>query len=255
MKIKLFILFLATFVWLSAFAQQINTDSLVFIPSFLATYTYDFVDGDMANRFGNNSEIGLECWVKTDKNWTIGLSYSFLFGNHIKEDSLLKGLENSSGEIIGEDGQYAEIRVFERGYKFPVLKIGRVFSLPLSKNSSVNSGIIFLAGVGFMQHKIRYDIISRNVPQLRDDYVKGYDRLTNGLILTQNLGYIFYSKNNLTNFYIGAEITEGFTKVRRSYDFASKSKLDDSRLDLLYGIKVAWIFTLRKKLATGYYYH
>src|SRR5688572_26799444 len=126
--------------------------------------------------------------------------------------------------------------------------------MPIAK-ASVNSGVYVLAGAGFMQHKIHYEDVSRTASQLRGDYKKGYDRLTNGLALTQNLGYMYLAERRNINFFVQLEITEGFTQNRRDYNFDLMGPDNQKRLDLLYGIKLGWIFPVYKKLPQEFYYN
>lgn len=223
------------------------------IPMIYATGGYDLAGGDIKDRFGNNFEIGAGFLYKTKKNWLFGLEGSFLTGNKVKENPL-DSILTEDGFLIGEDGLIADVRISERGVKLPVLKVGRLISAPIGK-ASVNSGFIFLAGVGFMQHKINYYDVTGSAPQIRGDYQKGYDRLTNGIALTQNIGYLYLNRKNHANFFINLEITEAFTKNRRELNFNTRTKDTQSRVDLLYGIKVGWIFPVYKKKPAEFYYN
>ncbi len=70
---KLFlILFLNLSVITTAIAQQSISDSSIFIPSLGINYTYQFVGGDLATTFGNNSAIGADATFKLKNNWVIG---------------------------------------------------------------------------------------------------------------------------------------------------------------------------------------
>jgi hypothetical protein len=81
-----------------------------------------------------------------------------------------------------------------------------------------------------------------------------YDRLTNGLCLSQFLGYTNFSNSRRINFYAGLEFMEGFTKNRRNYNFDTAMKDDASRLDFFLGFKLGWIIPLYKKVPKEYYY-
>ena len=45
-----------------------------------ATYAYQFSGGDLATRFGNNSNIGIAAWYKLKSNWVLGFEYTYMFG-------------------------------------------------------------------------------------------------------------------------------------------------------------------------------
>ncbi|MFC5269184.1 hypothetical protein [Adhaeribacter terreus] len=233
-------------------AQSRKTDSLMHVPMIYAGGGFDLSGGDMAQRFGNNFEVGGGFLFKTKTNWLFGADFSYLFGETIKERPL-DSLRTQDGFLLGEDGLDADVRITERGIKLPIFKAGKLFSAPVGR-ASVNSGFFIMGGVGFMQHKINYEDVTRSLPQIRGEYQKGYDRLTNGLAITQNLGYMYLDKRRRINFFANLEFTQAFTKNRREYNFDQMRKDDASRLDLLYGIKLGWIFPIYKKLPQEFYY-
>ena len=114
--------------------------------------------------------------------------------------------------------------------------IGKIF--PLSDKNR-RSGIRVTVGAGFLQHKVRIqDDPQRLVPQLLDDYRKGYDRLTNGFALSQFVGYQIMSLDGRLNVYLGVEFIEGFTQNRRSLNFDTMLQDTDKRFDMLLGFKL-----------------
>ena len=222
-------------------------------------YTLQFPDQDMAKRFGVNSALGAGFMYKTKSNWLIGIELNYMFSQNIKNsDSLLYDLEVHPGEfIISNTGGSAEIRLHERGVN-GFVKFGKVFPV-LSPNP--NSGFFVTAGVGYLGYKIRIDnvagqaLIFADNPEGYNDYLKGYDRLTGGFALSENIGYILLSNSRLLNFYLVADFMQGFTKNRRKYDFDRRAYTDQSiRHDFLYGIRVGWIFTLYQRPPKDFYY-
>ncbi len=237
----------------SAFAHaQVNVKDSV-INTFLLTpsYSYQFPGGDIADRFGANSNIGMGALYKTRSNWTFGLEGTFIFGNTLREHTILDPLRTERGEIIGVDGRYADVRLFERGYSVTA-NVGKLFPV-IGPNP--NSGIVLKAGVGFVQHKIRIDVIGNTVVQLSKTYKKGYDRLTNGLALTQSVGYLYLGNRRLVNFYAGVDVMEGFTENRRTVNYDTGLHDDTKRLDILFGPRISWIIPLYKKLPRDFYYN
>jgi len=79
------------------------------------------------------------------------------------------------------------------------------------------------------------------VPQFGDKYVVLFDRLSNGLYVSQSIGYQYFAKNRLVNYSITFEIMEGFTASRRSYNFNETNNQMTNRLDISYGIKFTWM--------------
>ncbi len=212
------------------------------------SYGYQFPAGDMAKRFGKSSSLQLNVDFKTRSNWMLGINGSYFFGKTVK-DNLFDSIASPDGYIINRNGEFADIRLYERGFTVSAT-LGRLIHF---KKPNPNSGIVFTVGAGFMQHKIRIETIGNNVPQLDKQYKKGYDRLSNGFLLSENLGYLYLSNNRLVNFYIGFEFMQGFTQSRRSYDYATMKQDTDKRLDMIYGGRIAWILPLYKKPPQEFY--
>ncbi|MFL5766152.1 MAG: hypothetical protein ACJ77K_19565 [Bacteroidia bacterium] len=243
--------FLAIFIpliSLRSVAQVSVKDSSVFIPHVAIAYGYQIAGGDLARRFGNNNKIQANLDFKMKSGWMLGVNGSYIFGKDVKE-SIFDSISTSNGGIIGKNGQFADVRLFERGFTVAVTA-GRMFSW---KKPNPNTGLVFNVGIGLIEHKIRIETIGNNVPQLSKEYKKGYDRLSNGLLLTQDLGYLYFSSNRLVNIYFGLECMEGFTQNRRSYNYDTMTKDTEKRTDILYGARIAWILPLYKRAPQEFY--
>jgi hypothetical protein len=214
------------------------------------TFAYQFPGGDLADRFGNNYNVGGTFQWKTKKNWLFGIDGNFMFGEDVKENNVLQKISTSEGFIIGQDGYYADVYLYERGFMFSA-KAGKIFPV-IGPNP--NSGLVATLGAGLLQHKIRIEDKGNMAPQLNDDYKKGYDRLTNGLSITEFIGYINFSNHRLVNFMAGLEFTQAFTQNRRNYNFDTMERDDKSRLDLLFGVRVVWLITFYKRMPKEFYY-
>ena len=226
----------------TCFSQNIQ-DSVVFVPLVSMSYCPQIPGGDMADRYGTNSNVGLQFLIKTKTNIVFGIDGNYLFGKEIKEE-LFKHIATNEGYIIDAGGSYADVRLSQRGIAISS-HIGKVFP---AWGINKNSGVISTIGVGYLQHKIRIDTPSNNVPQLSGDYKKGYDKLTSGISVTEFLGYLFLSSKRTINFFGGFELTQAFTKSRRTYDFDLMRRDTRNRLDLLYGFRIGWILPLYKKM-------
>lgn len=247
MKRALFVVFLFYLFGDHVNAQDHVKDSSVSVTLVVIGYGHYLPGGDLQKRFGNNSSLFFNVEFKGKNYWTYGIKADFLFGNKIKErlfDSISK--ENI---IINDKGDFGDVRLYERGFTVSA-KVGRMF--PLNK-SKPNCGLVVNAGIGFIQHRIRIEVIGNNIPQLSKEYKKGYDRLSSGILLNQNIGYIYLSKNRLVNLYIGLECMQGFTQSRRSFDYDKMKRDTQKRVDILYGAKVAWILPLYKRVPKEYY--
>jgi len=233
-------------------AQSYPADSAIsaVIPNF--AYSYQFTGGDIANTFGNNSTIGGGLLYKTKKNFLYSLDVNFIFGNTIKgADQILSMVLNSQGYIIDGNGTYALYSMYERGYTLN-FRMGKIFNV-LSPNP--NSGLMIMAGAGYINHRLVIDNQFRTAPQISDDYAKGYDRLHGGIALNQFIGYFYMGKTRVLNFYGGFEFVQGFTKSQRDYVFDLQKKDTDSKLDLFFGIRIGWMIPIRKRSANKYYYY
>jgi hypothetical protein len=234
-----------------ASAQFNVRDSCVSFFMLGGTYSYQVPGGDLADRFGNNNNVGGTFQWKTKKNWIFGIDGNFIFGDDVKENTILDRISTSQGFIIGEDGFYADVFLYERGFMFQG-KAGKIFPF-IGPNP--NSGMMATLGVGLLQHKIRIEDKGNTAPQVSEEYKKGYDRLTNGLSLTEFIGYSNFGNHRLVNFQLGFEFTEAFTKSRRNFDFATMKRDDKSRFDFLFGIRLAWIIPLYKRTPREFYYN
>lgn len=202
------------------------------------TYKAQFPVGLLAERYGFNSSIGVGFHYKTNNGWTFGIEGDLLFGDNIKENSFLNSyIFHQDGLIYDTVGFPSEVVFFERGYTFS----GRIGKIVMPTKRNPNSGLFVQLGGGFLQHKILPDIKNFDIPQLTGEYVKGIDRLTNGFMLVQYIGYLHLDRKKLQNLSIGLEIIEGITKSRRSFNYDTMEAETETRLDILIGLRFSWI--------------
>jgi hypothetical protein len=201
-----------------------------------ANGNYDRPGGDMAKRFGGSFRVGPALLYKTKSNWMFGVKSDFIFSDKVKEDSLMQTIRSSDGSFVDQQGHRIGVGIYERGYDIG-LQLGRIFNF---NKSHPDDGLLLMTTAGFIQHKIRIFDRDKTVPQLRGEYVKGYDRLTNGWFIEQFVGYNHFADNGLINYNIGLDFLAGFTQGRRSYLYDVMRKDDKSRIDLLFGLKVGW---------------
>lgn len=204
---------------------------------------YEIPGGELSDRFGPNMKFSLGGEYLTGKGYFFGAEFDLKFGNDVKED-VLSTLRLDNGFIIGSNGGLTDIFLRERGFFLGGL-FGRV--IPTGESQS---GIRLGLGIGVLSHNVRILNEDELVVQVDGNYLKGYDRLTRGFALKQQLGYDIHSKDGRLNMNIAFEITEGFTKSVRGYQFDIGSVADKTRLDLLYGIKATWLLPI-KRIATS----
>lgn len=210
----------------------------------------DFPGGDMADRFGTSWRAGAQVFYKTKTNWVIGPKFDYLFGNKLRMDSLLINVVDKYGTFIGNGGQRLTANIYERGY-IVGLQGGKIINVG---NNNSDNGIALLTTVGFMEHKVFIRDREEAIPSLLGDYKKGYDRLTNGLVLEQYVGYSYFASDNLLNFYVGFNLSAGFTQGRRDYLFDVRRPDTAKRLDLLYGIKAGWYIPIFRRKSEEYFF-
>ena len=205
-------------------------------------FGFQFPVADMADRFGNNSRIGIGFeLLNPETKWVIGIHTGYMFGVTVHED-VLAPLRTAEGDIIGRDRSPADVSMRERGFHAG-LHLGRI--IPFKEDYPL-SGIKVLAGAGILQHKIRIQDNSTSVTQLTGDYKKGYDRLSNGLAFNLFAGYQHYDDVRNVHFLVGLDFNLAFTENRRSYNFDTMGVDNTKRTDGLVGIRIGWILPIGK---------
>ena len=164
-----------------SFAQLSLKDSAISMSLLSFSYAYQMPGGDLAKRFFSNSAIGGSYFYKTKSNWLFGADGYFMFRDTIKEGDIFKSIETSDGNIIDGNGIYADIYLQERGCNISG-RVGKMFPV---WGPNKNSGFVFMAGPGFLLHKIRIENPDNTAPQIKGDYKKGYDRLTDGISVNE----------------------------------------------------------------------
>ena len=234
----------------AGFSQQSIKDSAISTTMIYATYSYQFPGGGLSKLFGANSSIGGGLMFKTKSNWLIGAEANYLFGSNVKNsETLLSNLETKEGFIIDPNGLYADVFFYERGYNF-LAKFGKVIPL-LAPNP--NSGLMIMAGGGYMLDKIRIHTSNNDVPALLGDYVRGYDRLNSGWVVNGSIGYLYLGNTRLLNFYVGFEFIQAWTKSQRDFDFDTGLPDNTRYNNQFYGIKVCWFIPFFKRVPNAYY--
>lgn len=210
--------------------------------------------GDLKMRFGQHGEAGLGVFYKTASGWLLGLDGSYMFGRSVKEDAF-SNIRTVDGFVISDNGSPASIIMQERGVKAPFAKIGKVFYKTYSPKANKNSGYVAQVGGGYFQHKIFYKkYAGGNIGQLTGEYLKGYDRLSNGYAFTFSFGYLNLTARKGLNAYIGLEYTQGVTQSRR-LDFDTGVRNTTRRHDGMFGIKIAWVLPFLERNETEEFYY
>lgn len=245
-------LFLFLLSFSAVTAQKSISDSVIFTNLIYANYAMQFPGGDMADRFGMNSQVGPGFLIKTNSNWLFGIEGNFLFGNQVnQEENILKNIETSDGNLIDMQGIYADYRFNERGFS-GIVKFGKL--IPVF-GPNRNSGIMVTLGGGYLQHNIYIEHKDKSAPQITGDYLKGYDELKRGFASNLFLGYLYLGNSQKVNFFAGIDFTWAVTSHVRPYSFAEMKYNTGTFTDTFTGIKVGWILPVYKRAPKEFYYY
>lgn len=256
MKIKqgFFLLFLAVLGTLSSFAQLVPRhfkDTIHHATIIKFGYMNSNPTNDLKERFGNFNSVNLACNYKTNKNWLWGAQFDFMFSNNVKEKNMLRNIATPDGFIIGSDGLLIDPSYNLRGFMTSIY-MGKIW--PIGYNN--NSGITATTGLGLMQHKVLI-LLERNTSSyaLDKELARGYDRLSNGLLWHNSIGYTHLSNRGLINFFGSFDFGLASTQSRRSFDYDSGPANQTQRLDGFWGIRLGFILPLYPKITPEFYYN
>lgn len=251
MKKWFFLVLVLVALYGQSMAQRNVRDSTLSFVSLGANIGFQYPFADLAKRFGYGGLVGGQLMWKTKSNFTFDVNYGFLFGNRVKEDTILKPIMTSQNYVISREGEPVDVFLSERGFLI-YGRVGRIFRIG---NANINSGLHVNIGAGFLQHKIKITEASQKAPQLLGDYLKGYDRLSNGIMVTQAIGYSHFSDYKLINYYIGVEFYEGITQNRRTVNFDTGKPENNQRLDLFGNVVFRWYFPVYKRQPQDFYFY
>ncbi|MBL7902387.1 MAG: hypothetical protein JNK73_10355 [Bacteroidia bacterium] len=239
--------FLVLLLFLSLVTRA-QKDSAITIPMLGVHFGAQIPLGDLDERFGNSFTAGGSFMLKTHKNWILGVEASYLFGGTVKED-VLEQLTNPDGFVTDNEGYPANLRITQRGLILG-LTFGKV--IPIFK-SNANSGLMITIGAGYLQHKVHIYDASQRVASIAGDLIKGYDRFTSGISVSQFIGYLHMGRKRLSNFYAGFEFYEAFTQSVRKLNYSTGLPDTAKRNDILMGFRIGWILPLYKKAPDDFY--
>lgn len=206
---------------------------------------------DLATRFGNHTIAGTGLyWYNAPLNLRYGVSFDYLFGIKVNEDPI-SNLRNENGVFLGLDNNYATVLLRMRGILLDAV-VTKTF--PILKNNR-STGIEIGIGAGIMQHKIRIQPESNNIPLFTNETVRGYDRNTIGPSIKQIVGFHWRAIKSNANMSLLLEVTEGFTSPTNPVDFNTGNINNDSRLDIDMAVKLAYYLPLKRKVPVEEIYY
>lgn len=233
------------------YSQIRNRDSVVAASLFSANFGAFATGGDFAARYTSSYSIGAAYQYKTSNNWLFGVNFNYHFGNDFTGNDPFAALRTNSLDIISSGGDYSQVRANQRGYRMG-MNVGKILNF---FGPNPNSGLLLEGGAGYIRHRL--DIVNpgNDVPQINDEYEKGYDELHTGFYTSQYIAYAHLGSKRYVNFTIGFEFIQGFTKNARKFNYATGEYDLGNKLDLYTGIKLSWIIPVYSKNQQKYYYY
>jgi hypothetical protein len=204
---------------------------------------YDKPYRDLKSRYGNNLNFNTGIEYLHKSNYSYGIDFTYLYGDNVKED-VLAPYRTERGYIIGLTGYGADVFLRERGGYLG-------FNIGKWMHGKSNHGLKIIFGAGILYHQIRILDDSRTLIIADAPYRKGFDRLTRGYALKQEVLYQFHSSQKSQHFNIGLTFTEGFTQQVREVNFDTGIKDQKKRKDILIGLKATWQMPLYKSKSFG----
>lgn len=206
-------------------------------------------------------DFSIGCDYKYKSNWMVTLDADMWFGYN--SDNLNNRQQRYppyewNGVALSWGGYDGAVAAYNRGLS---ARVGGAKIIPFIKNNP-NSGIMVKLSGGWMMQKTVFsqDMNESPVPQLSGDYVKLYDHLRHGAILTEGIGFVFMSNlSTYVNFKIMFEVSQCLSWSTRPYQLDNliglNSKDKSTHFDLMYGVRLSWMFPLMGKTTYDYYYY
>lgn len=239
----LYLLFIS-FIITPAFAQN-NT-----LTAFLIDYTHQFPKFGLHERFNSNAAIGIHFIKEKENHFFYGVDAHYMFGDNVKDSMILDGISTENGVIIAGNGNNGNVLLYERG-----LSTHLIFGYAYHPRKESDNGIYLSGGLGYLQHKIHIETKNEYIPQLTEEYKKGYDRFSSGLSTKWNADYFYFSKKGDVQFFSGVEMIYAFTKNQRNYLFDKMLPTENKlRHDILIGMRLGIIIPISRKNKEEFHY-
>jgi hypothetical protein len=233
-------------------AQVSIADSSIHLFAVGVTYGFYLPKKDLSKRFGNHGQIGMDLFYKSKRNWAIGLSGHFLFGETVKEAPLLTFADPQLHVFFNQYGEPVLPNFLERGF-VGFVELKKLFGQFPFKKDNPNSGIFFNVAPGYLFHKIH--IVAPELTFLTREMKRGYDRLSGGYGGKMALGYLHFGSKYLINYVIAFDFQYFETHSLRKYQFDKEGAFDEKRQDVAIGFHVGWYFPIYHRAPEKYYYY
>lgn len=206
-------------------------------------------------------DFSIGCDYKYKSNWMVTLDADLWFGynsDNLRNRESRMSIYGDNGVLYSWGGYDGAVAAYNRSL---AARLGAAKIIPVIKGNP-NSGIMVkVSGGWFMQKTVfSQDMNESPVPQINGDYAKIYDHLRHGAILTEGIGFVFMSNiSTYVNFKVMFEVSECLSWSTRPYQLDNlmglKSKDNNRYFDLMYGVRLSWMFPLMGKTTYDYYYY
>ncbi len=250
MKNRNYAILILSLLAFGLFAQQGKESERAWLIG--ASLSANDVSGEWVDRYRENYSVSAFVGRKFSSNWTLTAEWSYLFGGEVNNRAdALKNVFTPDEQLINISGGIGQVNINQRATFF---NLGIEKTIPifgLNKNSGLNIG---LTG-GYIWHWLNVDNVGNDSPQIIDEYEKGYDRLGQGFLLRESLGFIYLSPNRLLNFKVSFEVSQIWSQDMRKYYYPIGELNSQSQLNLLYGLRLNWYIPIYLGGKTEQYYY
>ena len=163
---------------------------------------------------------------------------------------ILSGITNNDGSITASDGYYANINFSRSGFSSNIFA---GYAIHLNKTNL--SGVYFSFGTGYINQKIQIDTKNENIPQLNEEYKKGYDSANDGIFGKLSINYKYYSKKGGIQISTGLFNSFARTKRLNSYLFNENNNDDSFHFGSAFGFNFGLIIPVSKINQEEFHYY
>lgn len=216
--------------------------------------------GTMASLYkGPWMDYGINALYKYKSNWLVTLDGNLWMGNNNLQHRIdrMGSVFSRDSIVIGAGGYDAVVTCYNRGLSF-MGGIGKIFTLQPEKNP--NSGLFARLQGGYMFQQTIFMLNNSQAPQVDGDYALLYDHQRQGFLVGEGLGFWFMSNRaNLINFYLEFNVQQCWSWSTRDYtidNYLGLQGKDNNRyFDMLYTVKLCWMFPLKGRQAHDIYFY
>ncbi len=222
---KLFLLVL-TFSSLQVYGQKLGAPKWFLLQSAIQ---YNINGGDWKGRYPAFTSVPLSVEYFHRHKYVVGVNYDVYLGSQVEENGLYGQMVNNNNQLLDQNGYPAVVRTYMRGFQSGVHAL-KSFPFKAGSNWHLQMG----GGLGYYRTHTKFVFDEDQVPQIDGNYTAGYDRLSAGWYLQEQIR-IQYLNNDLVSIGIGFHTMQGSSKHLRAYDFATQTPGFQQFTDFSYG--------------------